>query len=391
MLKTSADKIRAIVCKSSPENLSHNGLVVRFGAIYHSHTKAHVQSDLIEEEIPLFLGTSRQFAHIDPASMAPYASAKQISGDNMADTPRSFQEIILRLQAYWAANGCAIMQPYDMEVGAGTFHPATTLRSLGPTRWSAAYVQPSRRPTDGRYGDSPNRWQHYYQYQVIIKPSPPDLQELYLGSLRAIGIDMDMHDIRFVEDDWESPTLGAWGLGWEVWCDGMEVSQFTYFQQVGGHDCHPVSGELTYGLERLAMYILNCDDGNEMPFNDPDATIPLTYGDVFREAEAQYARWNFDVADVETLLQHFKDAEAECARILALPADDPKTGRRIVMAQPAYDQAIKASHVFNLLDARGVISVTERQAYIGRVRTLTKMCADAFLLTTAGGFVEAAQ
>ena len=306
----------------------------------------------------------------------------------MTDTPRSFQEIILRLQAYWAERGCAIMQPYDMEVGAGTFHPATTLRSLGNVPWAAAYVQPSRRPTDGRYGDSPNRWQHYYQFQVIIKPSPPDLQELYLGSLRAIGIDMDMHDIRFVEDDWESPTLGAWGLGWEVWCDGMEVSQFTYFQQVGGHDCHPVSGELTYGLERLAMYILNCDDGNEMPFNAPDALIPLTYGDVFREAEAQYARWNFDVADVDTLLRHFVDAEEECARILAQDALDPKTGRTIVMAQPAYDQCIKASHLFNLLDARGVISVTERQAYIGRVRTLTKMCADAFVQTKAGGKTE---
>ncbi len=296
-----------------------------------------------------------------------------------ADAPRSFQEIILRLQAYWAAQGCAILQPYDMEVGAGTFHPATTLRSLGPRPWSAAYVQPSRRPTDGRYGDSPNRWQHYYQYQVIIKPSPPDFQDIYLGSLRAIGIDMDLHDIRFVEDDWESPTLGAWGLGWEVWCDGMEVSQFTYFQQVGGHDCRPVSGELTYGLERLAMYVLGHDDGNLMPFNDPASPIPLTYGDIFREAEAEYARWNFDVADTAMLLQHFADAEAECGRILAEPDIDPKTGRRIVMALPAYDQCIKASHLFNLLDARGVISVTERQAYIGRVRALAKMCADAFV------------
>jgi glycyl-tRNA synthetase alpha chain len=295
------------------------------------------------------------------------------------DAPRSFQEIILRLQGYWARQGCAMLQPYDMEVGAGTFHPATTLRSLGPAPWSAAYVQPSRRPTDGRYGDSPNRWQHYYQYQVIIKPSPPDFQDLYLGSLTAIGIDPEIHDIRFVEDDWESPTLGAWGLGWEVWCDGMEVSQFTYFQQVGGHDCRPVSGELTYGLERLAMYVLGHDDGNAMPFNDPHAPIPLTYGDVFREAEAEYARWNFDVADTAMLLRHFEDAETECARILAEPDTDPRTGRRIVMALPAYDQCIKASHVFNLLDARGVISVTERQAYIGRVRALTRMCADAFV------------
>ncbi|MGB3406044.1 MAG: glycine--tRNA ligase subunit alpha [Jannaschia sp.] len=304
------------------------------------------------------------------------------------DAPRSFQEIILRLQSYWAARGCAILQPYDMEVGAGTFHPATTLRSLGSKPWAAAYVQPSRRPTDGRYGDSPNRWQHYYQFQVLIKPSPPDFQELYLGSLRAIGIDFDLHDIRFVEDDWESPTLGAWGLGWEVWCDGMEVSQFTYFQQVGGHDCHPVSGELTYGLERLAMYVLGCDDGNEMPFNDPQCPIPLTYGDVFREAEAQYARWNFDVADTTVLMRQFEEAEAHCHHILSLPADDPKTGKRIVMAQPAYDQCIKASHIFNLLDARGVISVTERQSYIGRVRTLAKACADAFVRTEAGGWTS---
>ncbi|MDE0851039.1 glycine--tRNA ligase subunit alpha [Yoonia sp.] len=308
----------------------------------------------------------------------------------MADKPRSFQEIILRLQSYWAAKGCAMMQPYDMEVGAGTFHPATTLRSLGSKPWAAAYVQPSRRPTDGRYGENPNRLQHYYQYQVVIKPSPPDLQDLYLGSLKAIGVDAAMHDIRFVEDDWESPTLGAWGLGWEVWCDGMEVSQFTYFQQVAGYDCKPVSGELTYGLERLAMYILDVDHVMDMPYNDPDAPIPLTYGDVFKQTEEEYARWNFDVADTDTLLQHFKDAEAECARILAVAHDDPKTGKRIIMAHPAYDQAIKASHVFNLLDARGVISVTERQAYIGRVRTLTKGCADAFMQTAAAGFEPAA-
>ncbi|MCR9086126.1 MAG: glycine--tRNA ligase subunit alpha [Rhodobacteraceae bacterium] len=296
-----------------------------------------------------------------------------------SDRPRSFQDIILRLQSYWADRGCAILQPYDMEVGAGTFHPATTLRALGPEHWSAAYVQPSRRPTDGRYGENPNRLQHYYQFQVIIKPSPPDLQELYLGSLEAIGIDMDLHDIRFVEDDWESPTLGAWGLGWEVWCDGMEVSQFTYFQQVGGHDCHPVSGELTYGLERLAVYVLGVDHVMDMPFNAPDAPIPLSYGDVFRQAEEAYSRFNFDVADTPRLLQHFDDAEAECAAILSEPAVDPKTGKRIIMAQPAYDQCIKASHLFNLLDARGVISVTERQAYIGRVRALAKMCADAFV------------
>ncbi|MEE4348140.1 MAG: glycine--tRNA ligase subunit alpha [Paracoccaceae bacterium] len=308
------------------------------------------------------------------------------TGAQTGSTPRSFQEIILRLQAYWAGKGCAVMQPYDMEVGAGTFHPATTLRSLGTKSWAAAYVQPSRRPTDGRYGENPNRLQHYYQYQVLIKPSPPDLQALYLGSLEAIGIDMALHDIRFVEDDWESPTLGAWGLGWEVWCDGMEVSQFTYFQQVGGHDCHPVSGELTYGLERLAMYVLGVNHVMDMPYNDPDAPIPLTYGDVFRQTEQEYSRHNFDAATTEMLLRHFEDAEAECARLLAVPAEDPKTGKRIIMAHPAYDQCIKASHLFNLLDARGVISVTERQAYIGRVRALAKQCADAFVQTEAGGW-----
>jgi len=303
--------------------------------------------------------------------------------------PTSFQDVLMRLQAYWAAQGCAVLQPYDMEVGAGTFHPATTLRALGPRPWAAAYAQPSRRPTDGRYGENPNRLQHYYQYQVIIKPSPPDLQELYLGSLAAIGLDPALHDIRFVEDDWESPTLGAWGLGWEVWCDGMEVSQFTYFQQVGGHDCHPVSGELTYGLERLAMYVLGVDHVMDMPFNDPQSPQPLTYGDVFRQTEREYSRWNFDQADTEMLFQHFKDAEAECRRILDAPATDG-AGRVIPMAHPAYDQCIKASHLFNLLDARGVISVTERQAYIGRVRALAKLCADAFLTTEAGGADEAA-
>ena len=302
--------------------------------------------------------------------------------------PNCFQDIILRLQNYWAKQGCAILQPYDMEVGAGTFHPATTLRALGPKPWAAAYVQPSRRPTDGRYGENPNRLQHYYQYQVIIKPSPENFQELYLGSLNAIGIDMELHDIRFVEDDWESPTLGAWGLGWEVWCDGMEVSQFTYFQQVGGHDCKPVSGELTYGLERLAMYVLGVDHVMDMPFNSPGSITELKYGDIFRQTEQEYSRWNFDVADTNILLQHFEDAEAECKRILNEPDVDPKTGNKIVMAHPAYDQCIKASHLFNLLDARGVISVTERQSYIGRVRSLAKTCADSFLKTEAGGSSE---
>ncbi len=302
--------------------------------------------------------------------------------------PASFQEVVLRLQTYWAGQGCALLQPYDMEVGAGTFHPATTLRSLGSRPWAAAYVQPSRRPTDGRYGENPNRLQHYYQFQVLIKPSPPDLQELYLGSLAAIGIDFALHDIRFVEDDWESPTLGAWGLGWEVWCDGMEVSQFTYFQQVGGHDCKPVSGELTYGLERLAIYVLGIDHVMEMPFNDSGARIPLSYGDVFRQTEEEYSRFNFDAANTDMLFRHFEEAEQECAEILAAEDVDPRTGRRIVMAHPAYDQCIKASHIFNLLDARGVISVTERQAYIGRVRALARSCADAFVRTEAGGWTE---
>ena len=299
-----------------------------------------------------------------------------------------FQDVILTLQRYWGEQGCAILQPYDAEMGAGTFHPATFLRSLGPQPWRCAYVQPCRRPGDARYGENPNRLQHYYQYQVILKPSPPDIQDLYLKSLEVIGIDPLKHDIRFVEDDWESPTLGAWGLGWEVWCDGMEVSQFTYFQQVGGHDCHPVSGELTYGLERLAMYVLGIDHVMDMPYNDPQTPIALSYGDVFRQTEEEYSRWNFDVADTETLLKHFEDAEAECQRALEAEAVDPKTGKRIVMAHPAYDQCIKASHIFNLLDARGVISVTERQAYIGRVRTLAKACADAFVQTRAGGWSE---
>jgi glycyl-tRNA synthetase alpha chain len=304
-----------------------------------------------------------------------------------ANSPKSFQDIILGLQNYWVAQGCALMQPYDMEVGAGTFHPATTLRSLGPKPWSAAYVQPSRRPTDGRYGDNPNRLQHYYQFQVLMKPSPPDFQNLYLGSLDSIGIDSQLHDIRFVEDDWESPTLGAWGLGWEVWCDGMEVSQFTYFQQVGGHDCNPVSGELTYGLERLAMYILGVDYVMDMPFNNPEASVPLKYGDIFKQTEEEYSRWNFDVANTETLLRHFDDAEQNCKAILSQDKLDPKSGKNIIMVHPAYDQCIKASHIFNILDARGVISVTERQAYIGRVRGLAKQCADAFVLTAAGGKV----
>jgi len=307
---------------------------------------------------------------------------------NKTNKPKSFQEIIFRLQKYWSDFGCAIVQPYDMEVGAGTFHPATTLRALGPKPWAVAYVQPSRRPTDGRYGENPNRLQHYYQFQVLIKPSPEDFQSLYLKSLEVIGIDLELHDIRFVEDDWESPTLGAWGLGWEVWCDGMEVSQFTYFQQMAGYDCKPVSGEITYGLERLAMYVLGINHVMELPFNDPDSIHHVKYGDIFRQVEAEYSRWNFDVADTKILFQHFEDAEKECKTILSAEEIDPKFEKRIVMAHPAYDQCLKASHLFNLLDARGVISVTERQAYIGRVRTLAKACADGFLMTEAGGCLE---
>jgi glycyl-tRNA synthetase alpha chain len=301
-----------------------------------------------------------------------------------ADRPSavsSFQDLILRLQRYWADQGCVILQPYDMEMGAGTFHPATTLRSLGPKPWRAAYVQPSRRPKDGRYGENPNRLQHYYQFQVILKPSPPDIQDLYLDSLKAIGVDVKNHDIRFVEDDWESPTLGAWGLGWEVWCDGMEVSQFTYFQQVGGFDCDPVSGELTYGLERLAMYVQGVDRVFDLNFNGKTGKDKVTYGDVFLQAEQEYSRYNFEQADTKKLLEHFRDAEAECKSLLARG----EVGKRHLMVLPAYDQAIKASHIFNLLDARGVISVTERQGFILRVRELARACCAAWLKTEAGG------
>jgi len=270
----------------------------------------------------------------------------------------------MALQQYWSSKGCVLLQPYDMNVGAGTFHPATLLRSLGPDPWKVAYVQPCRRPTDGRYGLNPNRLQHYYQFQVLLKPSPSDMQQLYLDSLLALGIDYGDHDVRFVEDDWESPTLGAWGLGWEVWCDGMEVSQFTYFQQVGGIDCEVVSGELTYGLERLAMYVQGVENIYELDWNGAG----ITYGDVFLEAERQYSTYNFEKADVKTLRRNFDDAESLCATLLEdnLPL-------------PAYDQCIAASHVFNLLDARGVISVTERQAYIARVRALAKNCCESWL------------
>ncbi|WP_317279132.1 glycine--tRNA ligase subunit alpha [Kordiimonas aquimaris] len=275
-----------------------------------------------------------------------------------------FQKMILNLQNYWAEHGCAILQPYDLEMGAGTFHPATTLRSLGPDHWKAAYVQPCRRPTDGRYGENPNRLQHYYQFQVILKPSPENMQESYLGSLKAIGIDAALHDIRFVEDDWESPTLGAWGLGWEIWCDGMEVSQYTYFQQVGGYDCKPVSGELTYGLERLAMFVQGVDNVYDLDYNGAG----ITYGDVYLENEREQSAFNFEYANTDKLFEDFKKAQDECAKLIEAE-----------LPLPAYEQCIKSSHTFNLLDARGVISVTERQAYIGRVRDLAKGCCDAWV------------
>jgi glycyl-tRNA synthetase alpha chain len=272
--------------------------------------------------------------------------------------------LILDLQNFWAREGCVILQPYDVEVGAGTFHPATALRALGPEPWRAAYVQPSRRPTDGRYGENPNRLQQYYQLQVILKPAPADSQDLYLASLAAIGIDFRLHDVRFVEDDWESPTLGAWGLGWEVWLDGMEVSQFTYFQQVGGIECDPVSTELTYGLERLAMYVQGVESVFDLDYNGAG----VTYGQVFRRAEREFSAYNFELADTARLVVHFGDAEEECRKLV-------ERG----LALPAYDQCLKASHLFNLLDARGAISVTERAAYILRVRALAKACCEAWL------------
>jgi glycyl-tRNA synthetase alpha chain len=315
---------------------------------------------------------------------------------------KSFQDLILTLQQFWGAEGCVVLQPYDMEVGAGTFHPATTLRALGPRPWNACYVQPSRRPKDGRYGENPNRLQHYYQFQVIMKPSPENILDLYLASLDAIGIDTAKNDIRFVEDDWESPTLGAWGLGWEVWCNGMEVTQFTYFQQVGGYDCSPVAGEITYGLERLAMYVQGVDRVFDLNFNGREDARRLTYGDVFLQAEQEYSRFNFEHANTDMLLAHFRDAEAECKALLeAGQGSEPLPGTaaqgatapagglsptydRHLLALPAYDQCIKASHIFNLLDARGVISVTERQSYILRVRELAKACCGAWLMTEGG-------
>ncbi len=275
----------------------------------------------------------------------------------------TFQEIILRLQQYWHEQGCALLQPLDLEVGAGTSHPATFLRALGPEPWNAAYVQPSRRPKDGRYGDNPNRLQHYYQFQVVMKPSPHDIQERYLGSLVALGIDPTVQDLRFVEDDWENPTLGAWGLGWEVWLNGMEVTQFTYFQEVGGLPCRPVLGEITYGLERLAMALQGCDNIFELVW-----TPGLTYGDVYHQNEVEQSRYNFEGSDPAWLFQLFNGYEAEAARLIAAG-----------LPLPGYEQVLKCSHTFNLLDARGAISVTERAAYIGRIRTLARQVAQAYL------------
>ena len=280
----------------------------------------------------------------------------------------SFQDMILTLHRYWSDQGCLILQPYDMEMGAGTFHPATTLRALGAAPWKAAYVQPSRRPSDGRYGENPNRLQHYYQYQVILKPSPRDPQALLLDSYKALGLDPAVHDIRFVEDDWESPTLGAWGLGWEVWCDGMEVTQFTYFQQVGGIACEVPSCELTYGLERLAMYIQGVENVYDLRFNNDG----VRYGEVFLRAEREYSAHNFEHANIGLLQKQFEEAEAECRALVAQG-----------LAMPAYDHCIKASHRFNLLDARGAISVAERAAYIGRVRELAKACCETWLARAA--------
>jgi glycyl-tRNA synthetase alpha chain len=279
----------------------------------------------------------------------------------------TFQQLILALQQYWAEQGCVVLQPYDMPMGAGTFHSATFLRAIGPEPWAAAYVQPSRRPTDGRYGDNPFRLQHYYQFQVVIKPSPENIQDLYLGSLKALGIDTLVHDIRFVEDNWESPTLGAWGLGWEVWLNGMEVTQFTYFQQAGGLDCKPVTGEITYGLERIAMYLQNVDSVYDLIWTEgPNG--PVTYGDIFHQNEVEQSTYNFEHANVEKLFARFDDAETMCEKLV---------GEKLTL--PAYEQVLEASHAFNLLDARKAISVSERQRYILRVRSMARAVAQSYL------------
>jgi glycyl-tRNA synthetase alpha chain len=297
---------------------------------------------------------------------AAFAYSLSITVNQPASTPNTFQELILRLQQFWGEQGCVILQPLDMEVGAGTFHPATFLRSIGPENWNAAYVQPSRRPTDGRSGENPNRLQHYYQFQVVMKPSPADFQELYLQSLAALGLDPLTHDIRFVEDNWESPTLGAWGLGWEVWLNGMEVSQFTYFQQAGGIECFPVTGEITYGLERIAMYLQGVDSVYDLLWAETP-TGPVSYGDVFHQNEVEMSRYNFEEADVEFLFSQFDHCEQEALRL---------TEKSLPL--PAYEMVMKASHAFNLLDARHAISVTERQRFILRVRSIARGCAQAY-------------
>jgi glycyl-tRNA synthetase alpha chain len=288
--------------------------------------------------------------------------------------PLSFQDLILTLHDYWSRQGCVIVQPYDVEIGAGTLSPMTVLRALGPKPWRVAYVQPSRRPADGRYGENPNRLHQHHQYQVVLKPNPPDMQALYLGSLEAVGIDPALHDIRFVEDDWENPTVGAWGLGWEVWCDGMEVTQYTYFQQVGGLDVFPVAGELTYGLERLALYVQGVENVYDLAFNDPQSPDFKTYGDVFLENEREFSAYELEAADVEMLGRHFVDMEREVGRLLATRG---RQGQPLVL--PAYDHVLKASHLFNLMDARGAIAVAERQSYIGRIRDLCRQCAQAWV------------
>jgi glycyl-tRNA synthetase alpha chain len=284
----------------------------------------------------------------------------------MSNPPKTFQDLIFALQQFWAAKGCVVLQPLDMEVGAGTFHPATFLRAIGPESWNTAYVQPCRRPTDGRYGENPNRLQHYYQFQVVLKPSPEDIQSLYLESLESLGIDMSVHDIRFVEDNWESPTLGAWGLGWEVWLNGMEVTQFTYFQQVGGLECHPVSGEITYGIERIAMYLQGVDSIYDIVWTDgPNGVV--TYGDVFKQNEIEMSAYNFEHADTDKLFTYFDDCESQSVKLIAAN-----------LPLPAYEQVLKASHYFNLLDARKAISVTERQRFILRVRALARAVAMSY-------------
>jgi glycyl-tRNA synthetase alpha chain len=292
----------------------------------------------------------------------------------MSHKPLSFQDLILKLHDYWSAQGCVILQAYDVEVGAGTLNPATVLRALGPKPWKVAYVQPSRRPADGRYGENPNRLRQHHQYQVVLKPNPPNLQQLYLGSLEAIGIDPRVHDIRFVEDDWENPTVGAWGLGWEVWCDGMEITQYTYFQQVGGLDVFPVAGELTIGLERLSLYLQNVDSVYDLRYNDE-----FTYGEVFLANEQQFSAFELEVADVDVFKRQFEDMEREVPRILDARG---RKGEQLVL--PAYDHVLKASHLFNIMDARGAIAVAERQSYIGRIRDLCKMCAEVYVAQQGG-------